>query len=249
MAGGAQGAPAPVGAPTAAPSSVPAPPPRQRHSLPIHVPFSLINLFLELEKRRRFDQVEDKVTQMEDLVKNFGRLPHDSDDPLHHLRRHHRSKSTTNNTNSGGVRMTPANEEDPSNLVGLYLDVGHIRNGLEAWKAQMAGMVPFVGEMVGEDGVKKKKRRTRTTATRSAMDEDTESDDDDNEENEEDAVVFGGGTLDPAEYLQRTRDEYDVKIGKCAMVMEGTSLTFQMVSHSVLRPRDDGGLKRKAVSN
>lgn len=35
--------------------------------------------------------------------------------------------------------------------------------------------------------------------------------------------------IDPEEYLQRLVDEYDVKINKCDLVLQGASLAFQMV--------------------
>lgn len=35
--------------------------------------------------------------------------------------------------------------------------------------------------------------------------------------------------IDPEEYLQRLVDEYEVKINKCEMVLQGASLAFQMV--------------------
>jgi hypothetical protein len=99
---------------------------------------------VELEKRRCFDQVEDKVTKMEDFVKNCDRLPYDSDAPVHHHLCHHHyrpggsagSPATATGTGvmgsgsggSGPVRTTPGNDEEPSNFFDLYLDVGHIRD-------------------------------------------------------------------------------------------------------------------------
>lgn len=40
--------------------------------------------------------------------------------------------------------------------------------------------------------------------------------------------------IDPAEYLQRLVDEYELKIDKCDMVLQGASLAFQMVCFFVL---------------
>ena len=137
----------------------------------IFSPFTVIKVFLELERWRRFLEVDEKVTLFQNTVQNYGHLPLEAD---------------------GDEGSYIANAQDPKNLIGLYLRVCHLKNGLVAWRAQLARLAEFADEFK--------------------------------------AMVVSDSEIDPQDYLQRLIDEYDMKINKCDLVLQGTSLTFQMVS-------------------
>jgi hypothetical protein len=140
-------------------------------------PFTLIKTFLELERKHRFEEVDAKITRFQDTVQNYPRLPigtgvHDSSSQA-----------------SGG------NAQDPENLIGLYLEVCHLKNNLSAWKVQVEGFVRHAGDFPAE----------------------LETD------------------IDPREYLERLAALYAIKINKCDLVLQCTSLTFQMETAHLAR--------------
>lgn len=142
-------------------------------------PFTLIKIFLELEKKHRFDEVDAKITRFQDTIQNYGRLPIGAGPP--------------GGADASGNTGANVNSQDPKNLIGLYLDVCHLKNGLAAWRAQLEELKCHVAE---------------------------------------DFVDAGEGAeidIDPDEYLRRLVKMYDIKVNKCDMVLQGTSLTFQMV--------------------
>lgn len=79
------------------------------------------------------------------------------------------------------------NEQDPKNLIGLYIGVCGLKNQLTAWKSQIVGFQKWVSELGTREDI------------------------------------------GPGEYLQRLVDEYEVKINKCDLVLQGASWAFQMV--------------------
>lgn len=88
-------------------------------------PFTLMKIFLELEKDKRFNIVTSNVTTIQSFIENHGRIPAGAD------------------RRSGN---TKADSDDPHKLLELYLAVGHLKSGLAAWKAQLLGMKKFIRE-------------------------------------------------------------------------------------------------------
>jgi Mg2+ and Co2+ transporter CorA len=136
-------------------------------------PFTLIKIFLELEKKHRFNEVDAKITHFQDTVQNYERLP------------------------IGTGSLDPAgrsrNAQDPKNLIGLYLDVCHVKNSLVAWRAQIDDFREYAADFPNE------------------------------------------ADIESAEYLHRLASLYDHKINKCDLVLQGTSLTFQMETAHLAR--------------
>jgi hypothetical protein len=132
-------------------------------------PFSIIKIFLELERQHRFWEVDSKITRFSNLIHNYGRFP----------------LGTTNVSETSHVGYTN-HAQDPENLIGLYIDVCHLKHNLEAWKVQITDFKQFVNDFPDK------------------------------------------ADIDPAEYLQRLATLYEHKINKCDLVLQGTSLTFQM---------------------
>jgi hypothetical protein len=125
-------------------------------------PFTAIKVFLELERERRFAEVDTKTQDFERVIENYN---------------------TEIVPKSGGPR--------PRDMIDLYLETTHVKNGLVAWKTQLASFKRLAEEFRATEG---------------------EIED-----------------IDPGEYLQSLVDEYDSRINKCEMVLQGSSLTFQMV--------------------
>ena len=146
------------------------------------------------------------------MVRNFGNVPSGSQQPVRLGREsdddHHHDEL------EDGLAVLPAApavgssaSHDPDNMVGLFLDLGHLKTGLQAWRDQVKAMIAFSDEFA-------------------AM-EDWEPGDDAG------PGAAGGGAgankIDPHDFLQRVVDDYNVMIAKAGMVMEGTSLAYQMV--------------------
>lgn len=135
-------------------------------------PFTLIKGFLRIERGHRFKEVDRKIVHFQNTLQNYGRLPFGAD----------------------GLKepqKQEGNDEDPKNLIGLYLEVYALKIRLTAWTSQIMGLKKFGSEF--------------SSFTTSHLE------------------------IDPGEYLQRMVDEYEVKINKCEMVLQGASLAFQMV--------------------
>ncbi|GJC79025.1 hypothetical protein ColLi_01863 [Colletotrichum liriopes] len=167
-------------------------------------PFTIIKAFLYVEKKRRFREVNDKITAFQYILQNYGRVPIGNESALDNsssseeydgsrghprdvvekgLRKHREGKSRNS--------YFRASASDPKNLIRLYLDVCTLKNALTAWNSQIR-----------------------------AFRDEVEHDE------------FGAASqidIDPREYLRRLMDEYDVKIDKCDLVLQGASLAFQMV--------------------
>ncbi|KAF6821746.1 protein kinase [Colletotrichum musicola] len=166
----------------------------------IFSPFTLVKAFLHVEKRRRFDEVNNKITAFQTILQNYGRVPIGNEASLD------RNNSRSGNANSPLARMKQAwtkslmsssarsgvggGADDPKNLIRLYLDVCALKNALAAWNAQLRSLREDVG----------------------------------NDEFGAEAAA----DVEPREYLRRLAEEYDVKIDKCDTVLQGASLAFQM---------------------
>jgi hypothetical protein len=157
-------------------------------------PFTIIKAFLELERERRFDDVDDKVCAFEEIIYNYGQQPGKETrsrprrllDRASRAMRGKRGSAATHKVKTGGKA------EDPKELISLYLEVCHLKNALMAWRAQLSGFAKLA----------------RVDFRPPAGEQDD---------------------IDAEEYLQRMGEEYDIKINKCEMVLQGASLTFQMV--------------------
>ncbi|KZL81695.1 hypothetical protein CI238_08566 [Colletotrichum incanum] len=167
-------------------------------------PFTLIKAFLYVEKKRRFREVNNKITAFQGILQNYGRVPigneaaldnsssgedyDDSDGNAMNVVEKGRRKYRKGKLRNSYLR---AGANDPKNLIRLYLDVCTLKNALTAWNSQLRAFRDEVEH--GEFGAA------------SQID------------------------IDPREYLRRLMDEYDVKIDKCDLVLQGASLAFQMV--------------------
>jgi hypothetical protein len=136
-------------------------------------PFTLMKAFLGIERGHRFKEVDRKIANFEDILQNYGRLPFGADG--------------SGQPQDGGE----GSEEDPKNLIGLYLEIYTLKIRLMAWSTQIAGLKKYTSDFL--------------------------------------SLTAGRPDIDPEEYLQRMVDEYEVKINKCEMVLQGASLAFQMV--------------------
>lgn len=85
-------------------------------------PFTLINTFLEIEKKHRFDAVTSHSTNMLRLVENFAV-----------------------SENHDSTRYGWRNEEDPGGLVRICGQVTHLRDQLELWKGEIVGLRECMG--------------------------------------------------------------------------------------------------------
>lgn len=134
-------------------------------------PFTLIKAFLSVERGHRFTEVNCKIVQFQNILQNYGHLPLGAE--------------------AAGQVQDEGSEQDPKNLIGLYLDICTLKNRLMAWNMQIVGFKKFASDFI--------------------------------------SFTTGRPDIDPEEYLQRMVDEYDIKINKCDMVLQGASLAFQMV--------------------
>jgi hypothetical protein len=141
-------------------------------------PFTLIKVFLGIERSHRFTEVNRKIVNFQNILQNYGRLPFGSD-----------GSGQPQDSGKGS-------EEDPKNLIGLYLEIYTLKIRLMAWSTQIAGLKKYTSDFL--------------------------------------SLTTGRPDIDPEEYLQRMMDEYEVKINKCEMVLQGASLAFQMVRRRIL---------------
>ncbi|GKT78207.1 protein kinase [Colletotrichum tofieldiae] len=167
-------------------------------------PFTIIKAFLYVEKKRRFREVNDKITAFQYILQNYGRVPIGNESALDNSsssEEYDGSRGHPRHVVEKGLRKyregksrnsyLRASANDPKNLIRLYLDVCTLKNALTAWNSQIR-----------------------------AFRDEVEHDE------------FGAASqidIDPREYLRRLMDEYDVKIDKCDLVLQGASLAFQMV--------------------
>lgn len=91
-------------------------------------PFTLMKIFLELERNTRLKFVSDKVTLLETLVDIYGGLP----------------------VTMGRATPKPGTYDhrgdDSHGLLNLFLEVGYAKGGIAAWKAQLFGMKKSIKE-------------------------------------------------------------------------------------------------------
>jgi len=120
-------------------------------------PFTLIKAFLKIERDLRFEELDDKISNFVNILKNYG-----SED----------------------------SEATPKSMIDLYLEMGTLKLRLMTWSAQIADLKTHVDDFA----------EVKTD-------------------------------IDPDEYLRRLVQEYEVKINKCEIVLQGASLAFQMVSN------------------
>lgn len=92
-------------------------------------PFTIIKLFLELERDRRFDIVDRKIRSFETIIENYGR----------------EQQQQQQRCDVWALRST-GDLEDLRRMIGLYLEVCHLKNGLAAWRAQLDAFVKFAGD-------------------------------------------------------------------------------------------------------
>ncbi|KAJ2902947.1 protein kinase [Zalerion maritima] len=101
-------------------------------------PFTYLAFFISLERKGRFDIVEQKTAKMQLLVQNFGNVPTGDEAPLEdNAMVAHRTLTSP----FGGPKS-----HDPDDMVGLFLNLGHLKTGLEGWRDQMKAMMPLVKE-------------------------------------------------------------------------------------------------------
>jgi len=86
-------------------------------------PFTLMKIFLEVEKKERFGAVDTNVTNIRNLIAGYGKIPVGYAPP---------------NSN------TSSDKDDPHKLLWLYHEVSHLKNALAAWKAELLEMTEFV---------------------------------------------------------------------------------------------------------
>jgi hypothetical protein len=84
-------------------------------------PFTLMKIFLELEKKKRFGNVADTILRFLTLIEDGKRTPVNAD--------------------------TKADPVDPHRFVKLYVELSYLKEGLTAWKAQLRGMKRFIREL------------------------------------------------------------------------------------------------------
>jgi hypothetical protein len=88
-------------------------------------PFTLMKIFLELEKYKRSSIVARMVDRIEGLIDDYNQIPAGADE---------------------GSSNTKADSDDPHRLLHLYLEVGLLKGGLAAWRYQLLGMKEFSQE-------------------------------------------------------------------------------------------------------
>lgn len=111
-------------------------------------PFTLIKAFLYVERKRRFREVNDKITAFQAILQNYGRLPVGQDRSVkadHHRMMPGRDAGSRKNLKNESMRRTMRNPEDPKTLIRLYLDVCTLKNALSAWRAQLEDFKTHAG--------------------------------------------------------------------------------------------------------
>ncbi len=92
-------------------------------------------------------------------------------------------------------------------LIGSYTRVARLKNALKSWKKEIELLIPHQG-----DFKEPPPQPSGTPANNPAQ-----------------PAVLSKDTLDIPEYLERTVNEYQTKIRSCDVVLNATSLAFQMV--------------------
>ncbi|KAH8896574.1 hypothetical protein GQ53DRAFT_524817 [Thozetella sp. PMI_491] len=87
-------------------------------------PFTLIKIFLEMERRNRLDQVDQAVNELEAVIQNFNVSVQDTWE----------------------LSTADKSDQDPKQMIKRYLRVSHLKNGLVAWKTQMERMAEWAAE-------------------------------------------------------------------------------------------------------
>jgi hypothetical protein len=98
----------------------------------IFSPFTLIKGFLEVERKRRFKIVNDKIQKLQSILLNNGPIPIGGED-----------------VNPGDPENLYLNVQDPKNIVRLYVEVYQLTNQLTAWKIQIARFVDHEEDFKG----------------------------------------------------------------------------------------------------
>ena len=140
--------------------------------------FTLISCFLELEKIQRFADVNCQDNRMYELIENFW------------------------DERDGSQANDWVHDDDPKDLVRRSRTITYLRNNLEQWKSEIAGLKSNASDFLA------------------------------NIPNPLDTGGPTIPLLDVSDYLVRLMNEYDEKIRTCDGILATAALAFQMVSDS-----------------
>lgn len=97
----------------------------------ISSPFTIIKIFLELERDRRWIQIDEKITNFQ--RKFFNMI--DVEDNYYSSNKNEKTRSAMGTMGS-----------DPQGLVQLYMDISYLKNNLVSWMAQLEGFLDTITE-------------------------------------------------------------------------------------------------------
>ncbi|KAK3681147.1 hypothetical protein B0T22DRAFT_474069 [Podospora appendiculata] len=160
-------------------------------------PLTLISAFLELEKMQRFDEVGEYDQEIVEMVENFSDETYKSQ------------------------AYAWVNEDDPKDLVRISRKVTYMKNDMEKWRSEIAGLKSNAADFPKELEI------------RGA---------------DSPAGSFPAAKiplLDADNYLGRLVSEYEDKIRKCDAMLATVSLAFQMETAGNARKEAD---KMKTVA-
>ncbi|KUI67974.1 hypothetical protein VM1G_02931 [Cytospora mali] len=89
----------------------------------IFSPFTMIKLFLEKEAKNRIREVDKAIHALQTVISNFE----------------FQAKTS-------GLGASKGKEQDPKQMITLYLNVGSLKNGLVEWRSQLSRMLECCDE-------------------------------------------------------------------------------------------------------
>lgn len=189
----------------------------QKCDLRTYHPLVLPLLFAEIERNRHFKMTDRLRSKLLTRALNISRNRND----------------TGNNYNRDMMQNTAA---DTDGTLRLWLEMSHLKNGLESWRKQLEKIISHAEAMscgyLSPDGYKSRQSSESTPVTTQLFIPDGFGKLDDKLP-DQDGCEMGQSMPRMRARLEEIREEYDEKIRSCGTIVDGTILATQMVSEPV----------------
>lgn len=172
----------------------------ERCNYVVHHPLAIPALLCDIERNRHFDLLEPVIRKFVNKAVNIAK-PQYSTSPI--------LKPSCDESASAAMSRSSRPQEEPEDLMALWIQVSDLKRGMETWKQQLENLISHCEEL----GTSQPGQAT--------------GDPDDLDERQ----FMDAGTR-IKERLMELKFEYDEKIRQCVDIIDGMVLVAQLVRDS-----------------